>query len=164
MEGNLTWRLCLKTSKSSGLTPFWNRLCENCWNILPNVLLKSHDFWSWKNHNRLKYSEKIKVTDYKTGDWLSGSIILFNFQRMQLIRIFVESAMWVFGRVLAYTLPDRQRRRIGAEPDNNELADGRERIANIWYSGNKTWVVSLADGELREIDMWFRLIGWVAAI
>ena len=56
---------------------------------------------------------------------------------MQLIRIFVESAMWVFGRVLAYILPDRQRR-IGAEPDNNELAGERERIANISYSGNKT--------------------------
>ena len=57
---------------------------------------------------------------------------------MQLIRIFVESAMWVFGRVLAYILPDRQRRRIGAEPDNNELAGDRERIANISSSGNKT--------------------------
>ena len=57
---------------------------------------------------------------------------------MQLIRIFVESAMWVFGRVLAYILPDRQRRRIDAAPDNNELAGDRERIANISSSGNKT--------------------------
>ena len=56
---------------------------------------------------------------------------------MQLIRNFVASAMWALGRLFGRVF-GRQRRRIDAEPGNNEHAGNRERIANDPYSGNTT--------------------------